>query len=150
LCLKAFVKIPFPAASIPVPDTTNLVEFGHYLVTGRYDCYPCHSADFKTMNMEFPEKSGGFLGGGNKMVTLEGKPRYTANITMDEETGLGRWTLDDFRNAMLLQKNKEGHTLREPMLPFNGMTETEIKAIWSYLQTVPKIKNPVDRNWDQE
>jgi len=150
LCFVAFKKIPYPAAPIAVPDTTNLVELGHYLVTGRYDCYPCHSADFKTLNMEFPEKTPGFMGGGNKMVTVEGKTRFTANITMDEQTGIGHWTLEDFTSAMLHSKNKDGHTLRNPMLPYNGMTDQEIKAIWAYLQTVPKINNKVDRMWDQD
>ncbi|HLP21052.1 MAG TPA: hypothetical protein VK174_12155, partial [Chitinophagales bacterium] len=146
----AFKKIPYPAAPIAHPDSTKAVEFGHYLVTGRYDCYPCHSADFKTLNMEFPEKTGGFMGGGNKMVSLDGKERLTANITPDEETGLGRWTYEDFANAMLRSKNKDGHTLRDPMLPYNGMTETELKSIWAYIQTVPKISNKVDRKWDQD
>ena len=150
LCFVAFKKIPYPSAPIAHPDTTKPEEFGHYLVTGRYDCYPCHSADFKTLNMQFPEQTPGYCGGGNKMITLDGKERFTANITMDEETGLGRWTLDDFANAMLHSKNKQGKTLREPMLPFNGMTDTEVKSIWAYLQTIPKIKNVVDRKWEQE
>ena len=47
-------------------------------------------------------------------------------------------------------KNKEGKTLREPMLPYNGLTDLEVKSMWAYLQTVPKIKNVVDRKWDQE
>ncbi|MES2619282.1 MAG: cytochrome c [Bacteroidota bacterium] len=150
LCLVAFKKIAYPTQPIAHPDTTDLVSFGKYLVTGRYDCYPCHSEDFKTMNMEFPEKTPGYLGGGNKMITLDGKERFTANITMDEETGLGRWTLEDFSNAMLHSKNKDGKTIREPMLPYNGMTEQEVKGIWAYLQTVPKIKNVVDRKWNEE
>src|SRR5688572_6011323 len=62
LCLVAFKKIPYPTASIAHPDSSDPVAFGHYLVTGRYDCYPCHSADFKTLNMEFPEKTPGYLG----------------------------------------------------------------------------------------
>ncbi len=150
LCLVAFKKIPYPSAPIAHPDTTKPKEFGHYLVTGRYDCYPCHSADFKTLNMQFPEQTPGYCGGGNKMITLDGKERFTANLTMDEETGLGSWSLDDFTNAMLHSKNKQGKMLREPMLPFNGMTDTEVKSIWAYLQTVPKIKNVVDRKWEQE
>lgn len=150
LCVVAFKKIPYPAAPIAHPDSTNAKEFGHYLVTGRYDCYPCHSADFKTLNMEFPEKTPGYCGGGNKMITLDGKERFTANITFDEETGLGRWTEDDFAAAMRQSKTKDGHTLREPMLPYNGMTDAEIKAIWAYLQSVPKISNKVDRKWDQD
>ena len=150
LCFVAFKKIPYPQAPIAHPDTTNTVEFGKYLVTGRYDCYPCHSKDFKTLNMEFPEKTEGFCGGGNKMITLDGKQRFTANITMDEETGIGRWTLEDFTNAMRNSKNKDGHTLREPMLPYNDLTDTEVKSMWAYLNTIPKIKNKVDRNWEED
>lgn len=150
LCLVAFKKIPYPAAPVAEPDTGDAVAFGHYLVTGRYDCYPCHSADFKTLNQEFPEKTGGYLGGGNKMVSLDGKERLTANLTPDEETGLGRWTLDDFAKAMRESKNKDGHTLRDPMLPYNSLTDTEIKSMWAYLQSVPKISNKVDRKWDQD
>lgn len=150
LCLVAFKKIPYPAAVITIPDSNDAVNYGKYLATGRYDCYPCHSADFKTLNMEFPEKTGGFFGGGNKMMTLEGKVRYTANITFDEKTGIGNWTQEDFTNAMIHSKNKDGKTLREPMLPFNGMTAAEIKGIYEYLQTVPKISNKVDRMWDQD
>lgn len=150
LCFVAFKKIPYPAAPIAHPDSNNAKEFGHYLVTGRYDCYPCHSADFKTLNMEFPEKTPGYCGGGNKMITLDGKERLTANITFDEETGLGRWTEEDFANAMRNSKSKDGHTIREPMLPFNGLTDAEIKGMWAYLQSIPKISNKVDRRWDQD
>ncbi len=150
LCLVAFKKIPYPAAQIVEPDSNNLVQLGKYLVTGRYDCYPCHSKDFKTMNMEFPEKSEGYLGGGNKMITLEKKERFTANITPDEKTGIGRWTEEDLATALRKSKNKDGKTLREPMLPYTGLTDLEVKAIWKYLQTVPAICNQVDRKWDQD
>jgi mono/diheme cytochrome c family protein len=150
LCLVAFKKIAYPTAPIMEPDSNNCVAYGKYLVTGRYDCYPCHSKDFKTMNQEFPEKSEGFMGGGNPMIALSGQTRFSANLTMCEVTGLGRWTLDDFAKAMHQQKNKDGHSLREPMLPYNGMTDAEVKGIWSYIQTVPIIKNQVDRKWDQD
>ena len=150
LCLVAFKKIDYPKEAIAIPDSSNPVELGKYLVTGRYDCFPCHSKDFKTMNIEFPEKSEGYMGGGNTIVAQNGVARLSANLTPDEETGLGRWTLEDFSRAMLEQKNKEGHSLRNPMLPYNGMTETEVKSIWAYLQTIPPIKNPIDRKWDQD
>jgi mono/diheme cytochrome c family protein len=150
LCLVAFKKIPYPRAPISEPDSNDFVAYGHYLVTGRYDCYPCHSADFKSVNMEFPEKTPGFMGGGNTLITLEKKVRFSANLTPDQSTGLGGWTQDDFANAMLHQKNKAGKSLREPMLPYNGMTDAEIKGIWKYIQTVPPIKNEVDRKWAED
>ena len=50
------------------------------------------SRDFKKLDMEFPEKSLGFMGGGNTLITLDGKVRFSANITPDEKTGIGTWT----------------------------------------------------------
>jgi mono/diheme cytochrome c family protein len=150
LCLVQFKKIPYPDHVILTPDSNNPVAFGKYLVTGRYDCYPCHSQDFKTLNMEFPEKTEGFLGGGNTLIQLTGKEIHSANLTMCTKTGLGNWTEQDFARAMHEQKNKDGHALREPMLPYNGMTDAEVNAIWKYLQTVPVITNQVERGWAQE
>lgn len=150
LCFVAFKKIPYPSAPVPHPDSSDMVVLGKYLVTGRYDCFPCHSKDFKTMRMDQPELSEGYLGGGNKIIAQDGAARYSANITSDEETGIGLWTEEDFAKALRESKNKAGKTLRNPMLPYNGMTDTEVKAIWAYLRTVPKLKNAVDRHWDQD
>ena len=146
----AFKKIPYPSAVIQEPDTTNLVAFGKYLVTGRYDCYACHAADFKTVNMAEPEKSPGYFGGGNTLITPGGHKIFSANITSDEETGIGTWTEEDFANVMRNMKNKDGHIIRQPMIPMNGLTDLEVKSIFQYLLTVPKIKNKVDRQWDKE
>ncbi len=150
LCYVAFKKIPYPDHPINEPDSNDAVAFGKYLVTGRYDCYPCHSRDFKKVKMDFPEQSEGYMGGGNILITPNGNQIFSANLTPDEKTGIGSWTEDDFRNAMLVQKNKAGHSLRNPMLPYNGMTNAEIHGIWQYLQTIPKISNEVNRQWDKE
>lgn len=154
LCHVAFKKLPYPTTAIAEPDTNDLVAYGRYLVVGRYDCYPCHSADFKKINLQEPEKSEGFMGGGNQLVTPNGDKEpekhiiYTANLTPDEETGIGTWTEDDFRRAMLEQKNKDGHALRQPMLPYNGMSDLEVKAIYKYLRSLPPIKNKVNRQYE--
>ena len=150
LCMVAFKKIPYPTAPIIAPDSNNAGDYGKYLVTGRYDCYPCHSKDFKTCNMQFPEKSEGFMGGGNSLITLEGKVRFSANLTRDSKTGIGNWTLQDFEKAMHEQKSKDGHALREPMLPYNTLTDVEVKSIWAYIQSIPSIENKVDRKWDED
>lgn len=148
LCLVAFKKIPLNAEPIQEPDTNDLAAYGRYLVVGRYDCYPCHSADFKTLNQQFPEQSGGYMGGGNMMVALDGTKRYTANLT-PHETGLGGWTEEDFANAMRNSKSKNGKPLRDPMLPYNGLTDLEVKAMWKYLLKLPEINNTVSRNWEE-
>lgn len=149
LCLVQFKNFPINKAPITEPDTNDLVNYGRYLIVGRYDCYPCHSADFKTLNQFEPEKTGGYMGGGNRMVSLDGKERLTANLT-PHKTGIGDWTEGDFRNAMLFSKSKNGQSLRDPMLPYNGLTDLEIKAMWKYLLSLAPIDNNVNRNWDEE
>ncbi len=150
LCLVAFKPLPYPPSPIPQPDTTNVKEYGKYLVVGRYDCWTCHSADFKTLNFIDPEKTVGYCQGGNIMYNVEGKKMFTANISPDEKTGIGGWTEDDFRSAMHESKSKSGKTLRYPMLPYTALTDQEVIAIWQYLRSVPKCCNEVDRQWDKD
>jgi len=141
----AFKPLPLPEKKIPLPDTTNLVELGKYL-TFNLDCYACHSADFKTMNVLEPEKSEGFMGGGNKTLDMEGKEIVpTANITPDKETGIGNWTEEQFVNALRFGLKDGEPALRYPMMPYMQLTDHEAKAIFAYLQTVPPIKNKIER-----
>ncbi|RYG43691.1 MAG: hypothetical protein EOO01_20880 [Chitinophagaceae bacterium] len=80
------------------------------------------------------------------MIGLEGKKLKSLNITMDE-TGIGGWSEDDFVKAVkygIIPGNKPA--LRPPMQPYSALTDSEVKAIYAYLKTVPKIKNKVDRN----
>jgi len=150
LCMVAFKPMPYPAQPIVQPDTNNKKEFGEYLVLGRYECWSCHSADFKTLNFSNPEKTPGFCQGGNLMYNLEGKAIFTANITPDEKTGIGGWTEDDFRRVMHESKTKEGKSLRYPMMPYSMVTDAEVAAIWQYLRSIPALSNQVDRQWDKD
>jgi mono/diheme cytochrome c family protein len=150
LCMVAFKPMPYPAQAIAQPDTINKKEFGEYLVLGRYECWSCHSADFKTLNFSHPENTPGFCQGGNLMYNHEGKKIFTANITPDEKTGLGGWTEDDFRRSMHESKNKDGKTLRYPMMPYNMASDAEVAAIWQYLRSIPALSNEVDRQWDKD
>lgn len=145
LCTVAFKPLPYPDKPIIAPDTNDLVAYGRYMVAGRYDCFPCHSADFKTVNIFEPEKSVGYLGGGNVMYTLEGLKIHSANITKDEATGIGNWTFEQFSETLRYGKKPDGAAIRYPMFPYTRLEDIEVKAIWAYLGTVPKIVNNVDR-----
>lgn len=144
LSAVAFKPLPYPTAPIAGPDTTNAVALGKYIVTGMLDCYPCHSADFKTMNVAEPEKSEGFLGGGNLVgVNHEGQKMQSANITPDKETGIGSWTADEFVKCIRYGQKPDGTQLSFPMVPLPQLTENEARAIYAYLMQVPAIKNKV-------
>ena len=145
LCNTAFTPPFLPATNVVVPDSTNKVALGKYLADGLFNCYPCHSADFKTMDTKVPERSEGYYGGGNPMLNYEGETVPSANITMDKETGIGSWTAAQFHDAVKYGKNPKGGPLYYPMFPHTALTDGEIDAIYAYLQTVPVIKNGVER-----
>ncbi len=142
----AFHPLPLPEKPIVKPDTTDKVALGRYVANGMLGCFACHSADLKTLNDLEPEKTPGFYGGGTVMLDIDGvTPVPTANITMDEETGIGKMTEQEFVDAVRFAKKRGGGTLHYPMMPHTALSETEVKAIHAYLKTVPVIKNKVAR-----
>lgn len=131
-------------SGIADPDPTNKVELGRYLALGVAGCFECHSADFKTNNSLEPEKSPGFFGGGNKLMNLEGEIVLSPNITMHPENGIGSWTEEEFVQAVRFStRPKGGEPLKYPMVPYNHISDEEVRAIWAYMQTVPKLDNKV-------
>lgn len=144
LCTVAFKPLPLPEKRIEMPDTSNKVEFGRYLVYN-LECYTCHSADFKTLNILQPELTPGYLGGGNKPLNMEGKVIVTQNLTPDE-TGIGNWSEKQFVRALKYGIKEGEHALRYPMVPYVFLTDHEAESIFAYLQTVPPIHNDVPRS----
>ena len=140
---------PYPKEKIPQPDTTDLIKWGRYISCYQLECFSCHSKDFAKNDFYIPEKSKGFFGGGNEMFNQEGKKLVTLNITMDESTGIGTWTEEQFINAVKsgLVPNSQP-ALRYPMRPYSNLTDQEVKAIYAYLKTVPKLNHKVERKFD--
>ncbi len=145
LSLVAFKPFEYPKAPISDPDTTNPLEWGKYLALYQLECYACHSKSFETMNMLEPEKSEGFFGGGNEIGTADGSKILSRNLTPDKETGIGTWSEEQFIKAVRYGIVPHGPALRQPMMPFVQLTDSELKAIYAYMQTVPPIKNKLDR-----
>ncbi|MGB5243678.1 MAG: c-type cytochrome [Lutimonas sp.] len=139
-----FKPFPYPKEKIPMPDENNPIELGKYL-THNLDCFSCHSADFKTNNFLEPEKSPGYFGGGNKLLTMEGEVILSSNLTPDKETGIGNWSKEKFRNALKSGIVEGQIALRYPMVPYIDLTDKEVDAIYTYLQTLPAIKNDIPR-----
>ncbi len=142
----AFKPLPLPQQPIIEPDTTDAVALGRYVADGMVGCYNCHSADLKTINELEPEKSPGFYGGGTAMLDLDGKTEVvTANITFDPTTGIGNISEQAFVEAVRFCKKPGGGQLHYPMTPHAGLSDTEVRAIYAYLKTVPQIHHEVTR-----
>jgi mono/diheme cytochrome c family protein len=106
-------------APIPVAES---VEYGQYLAVR---CTSCHGAGF----------SGGPIPGAPE-IPGEAVPQ---NITPNKQTGIGKWAKADFVKALREGKRPDGSTLQPPMPweHFKEMTDTEIGALWVFLQSVP-------------
>lgn len=71
---------------------------------------------------------------------------FTANLTPDQNTGLGIWTEDMFVKAIRTGRH---YGVSRPILPpmpwtaFRHLSDDDLKSIFAYLRTIPPVKNHV-------
>jgi len=145
LCTVAFKPLTYPDKPTFAPDTSNHVALGKYLATAKIECFACNSGSFRTMNIEVPEKSEGYMAGGNPIPGHGGMLITSANLTPNKKTGIGSWTADQFVRAVKYGNRPDGTSNREPMPPFANMTDQEAHAVFAYLNTLPPVSNKVER-----
>jgi mono/diheme cytochrome c family protein len=136
--------LPFPEQTITAPAITDALAYGRYL-TYSLDCYSCHSADFKSVNIMEPPRSEGYLAGGNRLLRLDGTPINSANLTPDPATGIGRMSEADFARTLRYGIRPDGYTLSYPMLPMPELDERDLSSIYAYLRSVPAVEHAVER-----
>ncbi len=71
---------------------------------------------------------------------------FAANLTPDLQTGMGVWTEDMFLKAMKTGKHMgSGRQILPPMPQpaYANMTDDDLKAVYTYLRTIPKVSNMV-------
>jgi hypothetical protein len=71
---------------------------------------------------------------------------FTANLTPDPETGLGKWTQRNFIETIRTGRHMgRGREVLPPMpiAVYRNFTDADLEAIFSYLQTLPAIRNRV-------
>ena len=76
---------------------------------------------------------------------------FTANLTPDPETGLGRWTEKDFIQTIRTGRHQgQGRPILPPMLweQYRNASDDDLKAVFAYLRQVPAIRNRVPQPVD--
>ena len=109
----------------------DIVSRGEYLARAG-DCIACHTAT-----------GGREHAGGRPMPTPFGA-LFAPNITPDDETGIGRWTADDFFRMMRTGIGKDGKLLY-PAMPFQAYTKVtreDSDAIYAYLMALEPVRQP--------
>ncbi len=117
-------KAPRAPSATRVPAQTD----GEYLARAG-DCIACHTA-----------RGGEPFAGGLEMPTPFGTI-YTPNITPDPETGIGKWSADDFWRALHDGKARDG-SLLYPAFPYPSytkITRADADAIYGYLWSIKPV-----------
>lgn len=114
-----------------VSATPEQIARGRYL-TAAADCAACHTAD-----------GGAPFAGGVPLASPFGTIHGT-NITPDPETGIGRYTADDFSHAMTKGEARDGHQLYPamPYVSYKAIAREDSDAIYAYLMTRPAVYLP--------
>jgi mono/diheme cytochrome c family protein len=144
---KAYMNLkakPIPyKADVKMPAKNDPVAQGYYLVDN-LGCFHCHSKTLKSLDYLYPDKTKGYLAGGIKFKGEKGADLYASNITPDKNTGIGNYTEAEFLKAL-----KDGvapdRKLKIPMPKFSMLKDSEINAIYAYLQTVKPKYNVVKK-----
>ncbi len=122
--------LPYPTPRYHGDSDREQVKRGEYLVKAG-DCIACHT-DTKNHGEPF---SGG-LGIKTPFGTF-----YTPNITADPQTGIGKWSDQDFIDAMhkgVSPQNKNYFPVF-PYTHFALVTNDDLLAIKAYLFSIPTI-----------
>ena len=105
------------------PEVAITPEYGAYLTQS---CHVCHGL---TM-------SGGVIPG------LPASWPPAPNLTFGPGSALLAWTEEDFIAAMRTGLTPTGRELRSEYMPWTSyqyMSDAELKAVWAYLQLLPKV-----------
>lgn len=147
-------------------QSSNLVERGKYLVTVG-GCDDCHTP-FK-MGPNGPEKDRSRRLSGhpasekvtppslgqvwNVAISATGTAfagpwgvAFAANLTPDEETGIGIWDEQMFINAIRSGKHWGQGRPIAPIMPWHNyaqMSDDDLKAVLAFLKSLPPVKNEV-------
>lgn len=140
--------IPSKASLAKKPAETDVVNYGKYLVTASA-CVECHTPVSKGQIIKGEEFSGG-----REFPFPDGTIIRSANITPDQNTGIGIVTEQQFVAAF--RAKSDSITLTRKMQPgepntimpwtmYGKMKEEDLKAIYAYLRTVPAKNKQIQK-----
>lgn len=128
---------PFvPPAPPPAVAPTGGVERGKYIVNVASHCSDCHTPQLPDGSPNFAK----YLAGG----PIE--DQISANITPDDETGIGKWTEADIVTELHTGMRPSGTPVGGLMADvlnggLNKITDADAQAVAAYLKTVPPVNN---------
>ena len=143
LAIACVVGTVLSVSSITAASAQNKqqIERGKYLVT-LASCTDCHTPGYFFGKPDMKR----FLGGSEVGFEIPGLGVFHGpNLTPDNDTGLGKWTVAQIVTALKTGKRPDGRELA-PAMPWRAFAEMrndDATAIAVYLKSLPPIKNKV-------
>jgi mono/diheme cytochrome c family protein len=131
------------AVTVAFAQEETLLERGTYLVQGIVACGNCHTPK----NADGSPVTGMELAG-SFTIKEPVFTAYAANITPDEETGIGTWSDDEIVHAIRDGIRPDGSIIGPPMpsLFYRDISDRDAKAIVAYLRAVPAVRNVIPKS----
>ena len=140
-------------------EQASYIERGNYLVNYLGHCAGCHTplgpdgqSDISLYLSGVPAKYAGTKVGRSQVAGFPG-PRgarfYAKNLTPDAETGLGRWSEEQFVKTFKHGVRPDGSKYAISPMEWNiyaNMKEEDVRAMYRYLRTVKAIPNKAPEN----
>ncbi|MBV1856959.1 MAG: cytochrome c [Nannocystaceae bacterium] len=137
--LRSWVAWKPGAANLSVrerPPESEPVALGAYLANDLFQCHGCHSASLEAVDWVTPHSTDGFYKGGAKMTDLAGNTVVAPGLTPSPKAGIGGWTYEEFRRALVHGVTPVGKIVRWPMPTYPRLTQGELSAMYAYFQTL--------------
>ncbi|MDA1185641.1 MAG: cytochrome C [Acidobacteria bacterium] len=132
--------VPIPA--LEASGDPAVIERGRYLVRGPSHCSVCHMNNLaEVMRSEAGEELP--LRGGLEFPIDPLAVFYTANLTPDPDTGIGRYTDGQLFRMLRHNVKPDGRASLAPLMPFANMADDDLVAIVSYLRTGEPVRTEV-------
>ncbi len=133
---------PKPAVSASAPPRAATAAYGAYLSQHVGLCADCHTP--RAGLLQRPDRSRLFAG---VVHPPEDFPKKPSNITPDQETGIGRWSEDEFVQTIRTGKNPSDRSLH-PFMPWpqlQRLPDADLRAMYRSLKTVAPVRNDVPK-----
>lgn len=173
LLINGFLLMVISCTNEDIPDQDTAIvgslQRGEYLVN-IIGCNDCHTPKVMTPNGPMPDPSRLLSGHSsqqgianiNDLSVLDHYALFSQDLTATigpwgtsfasnltpDPTGLGNWTYENFQRVFREGKFK-GLENGRPILPpmpwqnFRNITDQDLTDIWTYLQSIPPVKNIV-------
>jgi mono/diheme cytochrome c family protein len=141
LALVALLGSTAMAVSVLPANAASQVDRGKYLVTVG-GCTDCHTPG---SFLGHPDMSR-YLGGSDVGFAIPGMGVFVGrNLTPDNDTGLGKWTVKQIVTAFTTGKRPDGRTLA-PIMPYDAyknLTHRDALAIAAFLKSLKPVSHAV-------